>query len=127
MIEPNAIDYEVPVAGTPAKIAIARADQGSRIVQLAGRNPGLGINVWEGPEGDDLEGFAARWDAWVADETQPRLWYIDARFGNVCYLTRSAIPDIIAMSLQYHARKDARAGVAQFAVGPDGLPIVRRS
>jgi len=127
MIEPNAIDFEVPVEGTDARIAIARADQGNRIVQLAGRNPGLGINVWEGPDGDDIEGFCARWDEWFLDESKPRLWYLDARFGNVAYLTRSAIPEFVAISLQFHARKDARAGMAQVAVRPDGLPIVRRS
>lgn len=126
MIQPNAIDFEVPVEGTDAKIAISRADQGNRIVQLAASNPGLGINVWEGPAGDDLEGFAARWREWVQGDEE-LFPYIDVRFGNVCYLTRSAIPIFVAMSLQYHDRKDARAGVAQVAAGPGGLPLLRRS
>lgn len=123
--EPNAVESLVPVPGTDKDIAIARPDQGNRIVQLAGRSPGLGINLWEGEEGDDLEGFAKRWDAWVAGE-EPRLWYIEVRYGNVAYLTRSAIPEIVAMSLQYHRREDARAGLAAVAVAPDGVPIVRR-
>ena len=126
-VEPNAIEFEVPVEGTDAKIAIARPDQGNRIVQLASSNPGLGLNIWEGPDGDDLEGFADRWMAWV-NGNEELFPYIDVRFGNVAYLTRSAIPIMVAMSLQYHDRKDARAGVARVAVDPtSGLPVVRRS
>lgn len=124
--EPNAIESEVPVAGTDKAIAISRPDQGSRIVQLAFDSPGIGINVWEGPAGDDLEGFSERYAEWVAGD-DPFLWYIEVRFGNVAYLTRAAIPHVVAMSLQYHRREDARAGVVAAAVDPaTGIPLIFR-
>lgn len=124
--EPNAIESEVPVEGTDKAIAIARPDQGNRIVQLAFDSPGVGINVWEGVAGDDLEGFCERFAEWVAGD-EPFLWYLEVRYGNVAYMTRAAIPHIVAMSLQYHRREDARAGVVAAAVDPStGLPLVGR-
>jgi len=134
MTEPNALDFEVPVEGTGKSIGIARADQGSRIVQLASANPGLGINIWEGPEGDDIEGFRRRWEEWVTggDEFFP---YVDARFGMTAYLMRGgarsgeSIPCWVACSLQYARRDDVRAPVARagmpFRDEATGLPLLR--
>ena len=126
MIEPNAVEMEVPVEGTDVSIAVARPDQGVRIVQLASANPGLGLNIWEGESGDDLEGFAQRWCEWVRGDEE-LFPYIDVRFGRHAFLTRSAIPHMVAMSLQYHAAKDARAPVARVAHDAAGLPILRRA
>lgn len=125
--EPNTLDFEVPVDGTDKSIGIARADQGSRIVQLAFANPGLGINLWEGDEGDDMDGFRARYHAWK-HSSEEDLVYVDARFGSIAYLTREAIPLIVAYSLQYMPRENTRAPVARRAlVDGSGLPILRRA
>ena len=125
---PTALDFEVPVEGTDTSIGIARADQGSRIVQIAFANPGLGINVYEGERGDDLDGFRERWEAWVMDESDPVFPYTDARFGMTAYLCRGAIPLVVAFSLQYQRREDTRAPVARRGVLVDenGLPVLRR-
>lgn len=129
MSEPNTLDWEVPVEGTDKRIGIARADQGSRIVQLASQHPGLGINIWEGAEGDDLEGFVARWTEWVNGDEE-LFPYVDARFGMTAYLMRAGIGNWIACSLQYARREDTRAPVARAGVpfrdDATGLPILRR-
>jgi hypothetical protein len=133
-MEPNALDFEVPVDGTDKSIGIARADQGSRIVQLASSNPGLGINIWEGPEGDDLKGFVERWQAWVQSDEEV-FPYVDSRFGMTAYLLRAgarpgeSIPGWVACSLQYARREDTRAPVARagmaFRDAATGLPLLR--
>ena len=124
---PNALDFEVPVEGTDQSIGIARADQGSRIVQIAFANPGLGINVYEGERGDDLAGFRERWSEWVESD-EAVFPYTDARFGMTAYLCRGAIPLVVAFSLQYQRREDTRAPVARRGVLVDenGLPVLRR-
>lgn len=127
--DPNALDFEVPVEGTDKRIGIARADQGSRIVQLASCHPGLGINIWEGPDGDDLDGFVRRWTEWLEGDEE-LFPYIDSRFGMTAYLMRAGIPTWIACSLQYARREDTRAPVARAGVPfrdeSSGLPILRR-
>lgn len=118
-------EIEVPVEGTDKSIAINRPDQGQRIVQVVFDSPNMAIHVWEGPDGDDIEGFRQRWNEFVAGDA-PDLVYFDARFGRDAYICRASIPHVFLIAVQYHRREDIRAGMARTAEDRRGLADLAR-
>jgi hypothetical protein len=110
---------------TASGITIPDPDQGTPYLLINFAMPSTQLMVWEpfedGAEGGhNLYGFLARWDAWTRSE-EPFLEAIDPRFGHPMAIPRSAIPQVIGISIQYHRKEDTRAGVRGLAVPGGGV------
>jgi len=100
---------------TKSGFAIPKPDQGYRVVWLRVDVPGHpGLVVWEGKEGDDLDGFLARWARFVAgnDEFLP---FLEPRFGFREYFTRDLVAHVHQIGYTFMPRHDVRAEAQQEA------------
>ena len=108
---------------TKSGLALPKPDQGYRCVWLRLDMPGsTGLVAWEGKEGDDLDGFMARWAQWIAGDEE-LLPFLEPRFGFRHYFPRSLIPRVIEIGYCYLPRHDVRAEAQQEAVGAVELVV----
>lgn len=117
---------------TPSGITIPDPDQGTPYLLVNCAMPSTMFRVWEpfedgAPGGHNLIGFLRRWRAWAEGE-EPFLMATDVRFGNPMALPRAILgPNgAVGISVDYHRREDARAGVRQSALAVPGQPTVRQ-
>lgn len=115
---------------TPSGIHLPDPDQGTPCILVNFAMPSTMFEVWEpfedGTEGGhNLLGFLSRWKEWAAS-TEPFLIATEVRFGYPMAFPRAAlgVNGAVGMSIHYHRREDARAGVRGLAVA--GQPMVRQ-
>lgn len=114
----------------PAGIVIPDPDQGTPYILVNCAMPSTMFQVWEPfedgtPGGHNLFGFLRRWREWAAGD-EPFLIATELRFGHPLAFPRAMLGEngAVGVSVQYHRREDARAGVRSLAV--PGQPQVRQ-
>lgn len=116
---------------TPSGITIPDPDQGTPCILVNCAMPSTMFEIWEPfedgtPGGHNLFGFLRRWEEWAAG-SELFLICTDVRFGHPMALPRAILGDsgAVGISINYHRREDARAGVRSGAIAVPGQPMAR--
>lgn len=108
---------------TRSGLEIPKPDQGYRVVYLRLDVPGAtGLVVWEGQEGDDLEGFLARWELWLESDER-FLHFTEPRYGFDHVFPRDLVPRVIEIGYCFVPRQDTRAEAMQDTERPRAVEL----